>query len=40
MRERLEDPLHISVVMAEYLEELEATCAAYRHQTTRGVAPF
>ena len=40
MKEHLEDPLRINVVLAEYLEELETTCAAYHDQTTRGVAPF
>lgn len=40
MREHLTEPMRLGEVMAEYLEELEATCAAYRERTTRGVAPF
>ncbi|WP_180993104.1 hypothetical protein [Glutamicibacter arilaitensis] len=26
MREKLDEPMHISEVMAEYLQELETTC--------------
>lgn len=36
----MDKPMRLGEIMAEYLEELEATCAAYRERTTRGVAPF
>lgn len=32
MREKLDEPMHISEVMAEYLQELESTCN--NHQAT------
>lgn len=36
MREKLEEPMHISEVMAEYLEELEATCRNYQATLNEG----
>jgi len=30
MREKLDEPMHISEVMAEYLQELETTCRNYQ----------
>ena len=38
MRRKLEEPMHISEVMEEYLEELEATCNS--HQATLNEGGF
>lgn len=40
MRTKLEEPMRLSEVMAEYLNELEATCAAYQEENNPGRSPI
>ena len=40
MREKLSDPLPLSVVMGEYLTELEQTCHDYQATLTEGGFSF